>query len=78
MMDGSCSTYGGRGEVYTGFWLGNKEGKGQSGIPRYRWEDSIKMDLQEVGWRGIDWINLDQDRDRWLALVNAELNLWVP
>jgi hypothetical protein len=58
--------------------VGKPEGKGQSGRPRYRWEDNINMDLHEVGWRGIDGINLDQDRGRWLALVNAELNLRVP
>jgi hypothetical protein len=44
--------------------------------PRSRWEDNIKMDLQEVGW-GMDWIELAQDRDRWLALVNAVINLRV-
>jgi hypothetical protein len=45
---------------------------------RRRGEDNIKMDFREVGWEGIDWINLAQDRDRWRALVNAVLNLWVP
>ena len=47
------------------------------GRPRNRWEDNIKMDLQEVGCGGMDWIELAQDRDRWLALVNAVVNLWV-
>jgi hypothetical protein len=46
--------------------------------PRRRWEDNIKMDLREVGWGGVDWINLAQDRDRWRALVNTVMNLWVP
>jgi hypothetical protein len=43
-----------------------------------RWEDNIKMDLQEVGCAGMDWIALAQDRDRWQALVNAVMNLRVP
>jgi len=47
------------------------------GEPRHRWENNIKMDLQEVGCGGIDWIELAQDRDRWRALVNA-MNLRVP
>ena len=47
------------------------------GRPRHRWEDSIEMDLQEVRWGGTDWIDLAQDRDRWWALVNAVMNLWV-
>jgi hypothetical protein len=47
------------------------------GRPRRRWEDNIKIDLQEVGWR-MDWIELAQDRDRWRAVVNAVMNLWVP
>jgi hypothetical protein len=46
--------------------------------PRHRWEDDIKMDLQEVGWEGVDWIDMAQDRDRWRAFVNAVMNLWVP
>jgi hypothetical protein len=45
---------------------------------RHRWEDNIKMDLQEVGWEGVDWIDMAQDRDRLRALVNAVMNLWVP
>jgi len=54
----------GRGEVYTGFWWGNLRRKRSLGRPRHRWEDNIKMDLQEVGCGGMDWIELDQDRDR--------------
>jgi hypothetical protein len=50
---------------------------GSLGIPRRRWEDNIKMDLQEVGCGGMDWIGLAQDRDRWRALVNAVMNLRV-
>jgi hypothetical protein len=48
------------------------------GRPRRRWEDNIKMDLREVGWGGMDWINLAQDRDRWRALVYTVMNLRVP
>jgi hypothetical protein len=46
-------------------------------ISRRRWEDNIKMDLQEVGCGGMDWIELAQDRDRWRALINAVMNFWV-
>ena len=58
--------------------VGKREDKRPRGIPRRRWEDNIKMDLQEVGCGGIDWIDLAQDRDRWRALVNAVMNLWFP
>jgi len=54
------------------------EGKGPLGRPRRRWEDNIKMDLQEVGCGGMDRIELAQDRDRWRALVNVVMNLRVP
>jgi hypothetical protein len=49
--------------------VGKPEGKRPLGRPRYKWEDNIKMDLQEVGCRGVDWIELAQDRNRWRALV---------
>jgi hypothetical protein len=54
------------------------EGKRPFGRPRVRWEDNIKMDLNEVGYGGMDWIELAQDRDRWRALVNSVGNLRVP
>jgi hypothetical protein len=47
-------------------------------ILRHRWEDNIKMDLREVGWEGMDWSDLAQDRARWWALVNVVMNLRVP
>ena len=54
------------------------EGKKPLGRPRRRWENNIKMDLQEVGCGGMGWIELTQDRDRWQALVNAVKNIRVP
>jgi hypothetical protein len=57
--------------------VGKPEGKRPMGRPRHRWEDNIKMDLQEVGCGGMDWIGLAQDRDRWLAILNAVMNLRV-
>ena len=58
--------------------LGKPEGKRPLGWPRHRWGDNIKMDLQEVGCGGVDWIELVQDTDRWRALVAAVMNLRVP
>ena len=54
-MGGACGAYGGRGEVYTGFWWGNLRVKRPLGRTRRRWEDNIKMDLQEVGGGCGDW-----------------------
>ena len=58
--------------------VGKPEGKRPLGKPRRRWEDNIKMDLQEVGCGGMDWIELPQDRGRWRTLVSAVMNLRVP
>jgi hypothetical protein len=63
-MGGSCNTYGERGEMYTGFWWENLRGKDHLGRPSRRWDNIIKMDVQEVGCGGMDWIELAQDRDR--------------
>jgi hypothetical protein len=57
--------------------VGRPEGRRPLGRPRHRWEDNIKMDLQEVGW-GMDWIDKAQVRDVWRAVVNAVMNLRVP
>jgi len=76
-MAGACSACGDRRSVYR-VLVGKPEGKRPLGRPRRRWEDNIKMDLQEVGCAGMDLIKLAQDRDRWGALVNVVMNLRVP
>jgi hypothetical protein len=53
------------------------KGKRPLGRPRRRWEDGIRMDLREIGWESVDWIQLAQDRDRWRVLVNTVMNLRV-
>jgi hypothetical protein len=58
--------------------VGRSEGRRPLGRPRCRWEDNIKTYLQEVGWGGMDWIDMAQDRDRWRELVSVVMNLWVP
>jgi hypothetical protein len=58
--------------------VGKPEGKRPLGIPRRRWVDNIKMDLREIGWDGMEWIDLAQDRDQWTAPVNTVLKLRVP
>jgi hypothetical protein len=58
--------------------VGKPEGKRPLGRPRRRWEDYIKMDHREIGWGGMDWIDLSQDGDQWRALVNTVMNLRVP
>ena len=58
--------------------VGKPEGKRPMGRPRRRWEDNIKMDLQEVGGGCEDWMKLSQDRDRWRALVSTVMNLLFP
>jgi len=58
--------------------VGKPEGKRPLGGPRRRWEDNIKLDLQEMGCGSVDWIELALDRDRWRALVNGVMNFRVP
>jgi len=74
---GHVACVGERIDIYR-VLMGKPEGKRPLGRPRHRWEDNIKMDLQEVGCGGVDWIELAEDRDRWWALVNVILNLRVP
>jgi hypothetical protein len=59
-------------------FVGKREGKRPLGRSRRRWVDNIKMDLGEIGWDGMDWIDLAQDRGQWTALVNTVMNHRVP
>jgi len=74
---GHVARLGERRGIYS-VLVGKLEGKRPLGSPRLRWEDNIKMDLQEVGGGVMDWIELAQDRERWRALVNVVMNLLVP
>jgi len=76
-MGWACSTFGERRGIYR-VLVRKPEGEGPRGRHRHRWEDNIKMDLQEVGYGAMDWIELAQDRDRWWALMNVVMNLWFP
>jgi hypothetical protein len=58
--------------------VGKQERKRPLGRPRRRWVGNIKMDLREIGWTGIGWIDVAQDRDQWRALVDTVMNLRVP
>jgi len=73
-MGGACSTMGEMRGVYR-VLVEKPEGKRPIERHRSRWDDDIKMDLQEVGCGGVDWIDLAHYRDRWRAVVNAVMNL---
>jgi hypothetical protein len=85
MSDGLWNTKGSVGR-HTSFLLGSvrlilvgkPEGKRPLGRPRRRWVYNIKMDLREIGWDRMDWIDLAHDRDQWMTLVNTIMNLRVP
>jgi hypothetical protein len=73
---GHLARFGEERDVYR-VLVGKPEGKRPLGRPRRRWEDNIRIDVQEVGCGDMDWIGLAQDRDRWRAIVNVVMNLWV-
>jgi hypothetical protein len=74
---GSCSAHGEDEKCIKRF--GQKtEGKRPLRRPRHKWEDNIRIDLREIGWEGVDWMHLVQDRDQCRAVVNTVINLGVP
>jgi hypothetical protein len=76
-MGRACSTNGGNINAYR-ILVEKAEGKRPLGSQRRRWVHNIKIDLTEIGWNGMNWIDLAQNRDQWIALVNTVMNLWVP
>jgi len=80
-MDGTCSTEGRereRDEKCVQHFGWKPEGKRPLGRPRRRWEDNITMDLKDIGWEGVDWVHLGQDRYQWCAFVKTVMNFRVP
>jgi hypothetical protein len=76
-MGKECSTHGDKRNAYRIF-VGEPEGKKPLRRPRRMREDNIKLDLREIEWGGMDWIDLAQDRGQWRAFVNTLMNLRVP
>jgi hypothetical protein len=76
-MGRACNTPEGKSNAYM-ILIGKLVGNRLLGRTRPRWVDNIKMDLRNIIWGGMDWINLAQDRDQWKALVNTVMNLRVP
>jgi hypothetical protein len=66
------------GHVARKILVAKPEGKRPLGRPMGRWKDNIRMKLREIGWEGVDWIHLAQNKDQWRPLVNTVLNLRVP
>jgi hypothetical protein len=76
-MGGACGTHGEERDAYR-ILVVRPEGRRPLGRPRRRWEVNSKIDLREVGWEDMNWIELAQDRDRWRDVVNAVKNLRIP
>jgi hypothetical protein len=76
-MGRACITNAGDENVYR-ILVRKSEGKRPLGRPRHRWVDNIKMDLREIEWDGMDWVELAQNRDQWRAFVNTMMNFRVP
>jgi hypothetical protein len=76
-MDKACSTNGAKRNAYM-ILVGKPEGKRPLARPRRRWVYNIKMDLRQIVWGGMGWIDVAQDRDQWRSLVNTVMNLRVP
>jgi hypothetical protein len=76
-MGRACGTNGDDENAYR-ILVGKPEGKRPLRRPRRRWVDNVKIDLRGIGWAGVEWIDLAQDRDQWRALVNTMTNLRVP
>jgi hypothetical protein len=76
-MGRACSNNGEKRNTYRIF-IGRPEGKRPLGRPRRKWMDNIKTDFREIGWDGMGWIHLGQDRGQWRAPVNTVMNLRVP
>jgi hypothetical protein len=76
-MSRACSTNGAKGNAYR-ISVGKPEGRRSLGRPRRRCVDNDKINLREIGWDSMDWIDLAKDRDQWRALLNTVMNLRVP
>jgi hypothetical protein len=76
-MSRICSTNGEKSNPYRIF-VEKIEGKRPLGRPKPRWKDNIEIGLRDIAWGGIDWIHVDQDRNKWRALLNRIMNLRVP
>jgi hypothetical protein len=76
-MGSAYSTNGEKRNAYR-ILVGKPEGKRLLVRPRRMWVDNIKMDLRDIGWSGMDWVSLAQDRNQRSVFVNAVMNLWVP
>jgi hypothetical protein len=76
-IGGICSAYG-RNYKCAQLLVGKPEGERPPGRPTRRWENNIRMNLGEIGRKGVDWMHVAQDRNQWRALANTVMNVWVP